>query len=227
MKKRKIIIAVLLILIFIFSAVGINTVSGDGYISSFYDSFSVSGQDNSKDWKLILVNSENSLPRNYDIELTKLSNGTCVDERIYPSLQKMFDDARSEGVNPFVREGFRTRDDQEEIMKNRISKYISEGFSKKEAKNKAREEVAEPGTSEHELGLAVDINAKDGSSPEQVYSWLSKNAYKYGFIQRYPSGKEDITGIEYEPWHYRYVGKQAAKEIHNKQITLEEYLEIK
>ncbi len=227
MKKRKIIIAVLLILIFIFSAVGINTVSGDGYISSFYDSFSVSGQDNSKDWKLILVNSENSLPRNYDIELTKLSNGTCVDERIYPSLQKMFDDARSEGVNPFVREGFRTRDDQEEIMKNRISKYISEGCSKKEAKNKAREEVAEPGTSEHELGLAVDINAKDGSSPEQVYSWLSKNAYKYGFIQRYPSGKEDITGIEYEPWHYRYVGKQAAKEIHNKQITLEEYLEIK
>lgn len=224
MKKRKIIIAFLLVLIFISSVVGIKTVSSENNISLVFDLSSVFEENNSEEWNLVLVNSKNSLPKNYDIELTRLSNGVCVDERIYPPLQQMFDDARSQGINPIVREGFRTRDDQEEIMKNRINKYISEGYSKTEAKNKAHDEVAKPGTSEHELGLAVDINAGEGSTPEQVYSWLTENAYKYGFILRYPSGKESITGIDYEPWHYRYVGKKSAKEIHNKQITLEEYL---
>lgn len=225
MKKRKIIIAVLLILILISSSVGIKAVLGDEDVSSFYNQLSISQQNNSDDWQLILVNSENSLPKNYDIDLTKLSNGVCVDERIYPQLQQMFDDARSQGVNPIVREGYRTRDDQKEIMKNRVSKYISQGYSKNEAKIIAGEEVARPGTSEHELGLAVDINAGEGSTSEQVYTWLSKNAYKYGFILRYPSGKESITGIEYEPWHYRYVGKEIAKSIYKKQLTLEEYLQ--
>lgn len=223
MKKRKITIIILLILIFIASAIGIKTISGNN-ISLFYNLSSIFEEDKPEEWYLVLVNSKNSLPKNYDIELTMLSNGVCVDKRIYPSLQQMFDDARSQGINPIVREGFRTRDDQEEIMQNRINKYISEGYSKSEAKNKAGEEVAAPGTSEHELGLAIDINAGEGSSSEQVYSWLSKNAYKYGFILRYPNGKESITGIEYEPWHYRYVGKETAKEIYDKQITLEEYL---
>lgn len=224
MKKHKIIIVALLIFILISSAIGIKTISNDNTISSFSGFLSAFEEDQAEEWNLVLVNSKNSLPENYDIELTKLSNGVCVDERIYPPLQQMFDDARSQGVNPTVREGFRTRDDQKEIMKNRINKYISEGYSKSEAKRKAGEEVALPGTSEHELGLAVDINAGEGSSSEQVYSWLSENAHKYGFILRYPSGKEEITGIEYEPWHYRYVGKEAAKEINKKQITLEEYL---
>lgn len=224
MKKRKTIIFSLLILIFISSAIGIKTIASDNNISSSADFPLIFEEDRQEEWNLVLVNSKNSLPKNCDIELTKLSNGICVDKRIYPSLQQMFDDARSQGINPFVREGFRTRDDQEKIMQNRINKYISEGYSKTQAKNKAGDEVANPGTSEHELGLAVDINAGEGSTSEQVYSWLSENAYKYGFILRYPSGKESITGIEYEPWHYRYVGKETAKEIYNKQITLEEYL---
>lgn len=224
MRKHKIIIVALFILIFISAAVGIKTISGDNSISSLSDFQWIFEKDDCEEWELVLVNSKNSIPKNYDIELTKLSNGECVDERIYPALQQMFDDARSQGVNPTVREGFRTRDDQEKIMQNRINKYISEGYSKAQAKNKAGEEVASPGTSEHELGIAVDINAANGSSSEEVYSWLSKNAYKYGFILRYPSGKETITGIEYEPWHYRYVGKESAKEIYNRQITLEEYL---
>lgn len=223
MKKYKKIIAILLMLIIIFSCIGLK-VSGNNNVSSFSNLLSLSEQDNSEDWYLILVNSDNPVPKHYDTELTKLSNGTCVDKRIYPSLQKMFDDARKQGVNPIVREGFRTGDDQEEIMQNRIDKYISEGYSKMQAKRKAREEVAKPGTSEHELGLAVDINAGDGSSAEEVYSWLAKNAYKYGYILRYPAEKESITGIEYEPWHYRYVGKEAAEKIYNEHITLEEYL---
>lgn len=223
MKKSKVTIIVLLILIFISSAAGIKTISSNN-ISLLYNSPSIFEEDKSEEWCLVLVNSKNSLPKNHDIELTKLSNGVCVDKRIYPPLQQMFDDARSQGINPSVREGFRTRDEQEEIMQNRINKYISEGYSKSKAKKKACEEVAAPGTSEHELGLAIDINAGEGSSSEQVYSWLSENAYKYGFILRYPSGKESITGIEYEPWHYRYVGKETAQKIYNEQITLEEYL---
>lgn len=85
--------------------------------------------------------------------------------------------------------------------------------------------VAIPGTSEHQLGIAVDINAdKAHSSNQEVYVWLADNAYKYGFILRYPLGKEKITGTAYEAWHYRYVGKEAAEEIYSKQICLEEYL---
>ncbi len=216
MRRQKRIIAILLIFLIAFSYIGIKTIGKD-------DVFGLS-EDRSESWNLVLVNADHPIPEKNDIELTQLSNGTSVDERIYPSLQKMFDDARSQGVNPVVREGFRTPDAQKEIMQNRINRYVSEGYSRRKAKNMARAEVAYPGTSEHELGLAVDINAGAGSSSEQVYSWLSENAYKYGFILRYPQEKEDITGIEYEPWHYRYVGKNAAREIHNKNITLEEYL---
>lgn len=113
------------------------------------------------------------------------------------------------------------------MIQDKIDAYISEGYSKKEAKKLAEEYVATPGTSEHELGLAVDINADENSSSsdEDVYNFLAENSYKYGFILRYPPDKEDITGINYEPWHYRYVGKEAALIIFNEQITLEEYLE--
>ena len=90
----------------------------------------------------------------------------------------------------------------------------------------AEQWVAIPGYSEHELGLAVDINAdKERSYGEEVYCWLAENAWRYGFILRYPQGKEEITGIDYEPWHYRYVGYEAAKTIYEEDITLEEYLE--
>ena len=87
--------------------------------------------------------------------------------------------------------------------------------------------VAKPGTSEHQLGLAVDINQEGTrSTASQVYSWLEEHAWEYGFIQRYPEGKSQITGITNEPWHYRYVGNPAAEEITRQGITLEEYLQI-
>jgi D-alanyl-D-alanine carboxypeptidase len=136
----------------------------------------------------------------------------------------MFDDMREQGLHPFVREGFRTKEYQIEMMRTRISEYTAQGYSEEEAESMARDYVAEPGTSEHELGLAVDINADGGEDPWGVYSWLAENAYQYGFILRYPEGKTEITGIAYEPWHYRYVGTEAAAEIHEQGITLEEYL---
>ncbi|MEI3244577.1 MAG: M15 family metallopeptidase [Lachnospiraceae bacterium] len=181
------------------------------------------------DWMLILVNKDHPIPDNYKISFTELSNGQKVDTRIYPDLQAMFDAARASGLQLFVREGYRTQEEQQQIMDDRIRKYVSEGNTQEEAKKLAEEYVAVPGTSEHQLGLSVDINPENSSqeSKDKVYSWLAANAYTYGFIKRYPSDKVDITGISNEPWHYRYVGKTAAAEMQEKGLCLEEYLEQK
>lgn len=177
------------------------------------------------DWRLILVNGNNPVPYGYVPELMELSNGVKVDERIYPDLQRMFDDARNDGVYPVVGEGYRTHKEQKKMMSDKVESFIAEGYSGREAKKLAREWVAEAGKSEHETGLALDINADPSYSADgEVYEWLAENAYRYGFILRYHPDSEDITGISYEPWHYRYVGTDTAMEIHDKNITLEEYL---
>jgi len=177
---------------------------------------------------LILVNNEHHIPAGYEIKLMELSNGQKIDERIYPDLQQMFDDMRAEDYKPYVREGYRTSKEQKDILIEKITDRMQEGYDPIKAYKLAREQVAAVGNSEHQLGLAVDINPYSGSTNEWgVYGWLDKNAWKYGFILRYPDGKTDITGITYEPWHYRYVGKEIAEEIHSKGITLEEYWETK
>ena len=177
-----------------------------------------------EEWNLIVVNRWNELPEDYEVELTELSNGQMVDSRIYPYLQEMFDAARTEDVYPVVREGYRTAEEQQEILDDKIQSYINQGYSQVKAERTAKEWVALPGTSEHQLGIAVDINAdKSKCSNEDVYGWLAENAYKYGFVLRYPPGKQKITGTSYEPWHYRYVGEVAAKEIYERGICLEEY----
>lgn len=182
--------------------------------------------DTSGEWNLILVNREHYIPKNYQVKLTKLSNGKEVDERIYPALQQMFDDARADGLSLFVREGYRTEKDQKEIMREKIYEYISQGYSRTEAKKLAEKYVAVPGASEHQLGLSVDINADTSAcSSDEVYLWLDENAYKYGFVKRYPSDKTKITGTNNEPWHYRYVGKEAAETMKKENLCLEEYLE--
>ena len=180
----------------------------------------------SEEWNLIVVNRWNELSEDYSVELTELSNGQKVDSRIYPYLQEMFDAARAEGIYPIVREGYRTAEEQQEILDDKIQTYINQGYSQSRAEKTAKEWVALPGTSEHQLGIAVDINAdKSKCSNEEVYAWLAENAYKYGFILRYPMGKQEITGTSYEPWHYRYVGIEAAYEINERGICLEEYFE--
>lgn len=179
-----------------------------------------------EEWNLIVVNRWNEIPEDYSVTLTELSNGQKVDSRIYPNLQEMFDAMRAEGIYPIVREGYRTAEEQQRLLDDKIYAYVKEGYSRKRAEKLAKAWVAMPGTSEHQLGIAVDINAdKSRSANEDVYQWLAKNAYEYGFILRYPQGKEDITGVEYEPWHYRYVGTEAALDIFNSQICLEEYME--
>lgn len=181
-------------------------------------------------WKLLLVNPWNEVPEDFTVELKELDNGHAVDARIYEDLQKMLDDARAEGLSPIICSSYRTQEKQEQLFQKQITKYLEMGYSTKSAKEEASKWVAYPGTSEHQTGLAVDIVAldyqvldnKQEETPEQ--EWLMENSYQYGFILRYPNEKSEITGIYYEPWHYRYVGKEAAKEIYEKEICLEEYL---
>lgn len=181
--------------------------------------------DTSLGWNLILVNQNHSVPRDYDVELTTLSNGKKVDSRIYPSLQTMFNDARASGLSLFVREGYRTKNEQEDIMKNRVETYRQKGYSRRESVKMAREYVVRPGASEHELGLAVDINTSKSNMQDKVYNWLQNHSWRYGFILRYPSDKTDITGVSNEPWHFRYVGRDAAKTMKENNWCLEEYVE--
>ena len=179
------------------------------------------------EWNLILVNRDNYIPDDYAVELTELSNGQKVDSRIYPFLQEMFDAARVEGLRLFVADGYRTTETQQQILEEKIEAYRDEGYSSEEAEKKAKQWVAVPGTSEHQLGIAVDINAdKKQTTSNELYDWLANNSYKYGFILRYPEDKTAITGIIYEPWHYRYVGKDAAGIMHTNSICLEEYMKF-
>ena len=123
-------------------------------------------------------------------------------------LQQMMDDCRDEGLDPIICSSYRSHRKQKILYEQKIYDLLNEGYSQTKAKNEAATVVAIPGTSEHEIGLAVDI--------------VDDN---YGFILRYPENKKKITGVIYEPWHYRYVGKTAAKEIMSKGICLEEYLD--
>lgn len=171
-------------------------------------------------WNLILVNRDNPITEDYEPALTQLSNGTSVDERIYPELQAMFDAARQEDYDPQVVSGYRTEAEQQLLLDEKIREFEAEGYGKSKAERLAAQWVALPGTSEHQLGLAVDING----STYDIYYWLQENSYKYGFIYRYPADKTDITGIAHEEWHYRYVGVDAATDIYQQNICLEEYL---
>ncbi len=174
-------------------------------------------------WKLILVNAEHPIPEGYEFTLMELRNNHHVDERIYPELQRMFDDARAAGIYPFVNESYRTAGEQQAIMDEYIARYEAAGSDREEAERQAREIVALPGTSEHQLGLAVDLIAEFSADSWPTWQWLKDNCARYGFILRYPEGKAEITGIAYEPWHFRYVGAEAAAEIMERGLTLEEY----
>ena len=175
-------------------------------------------------WKLVLVNADHPLPEDFTVELKALRNGHYVDERMYPELQQMFDDARAQGIYPLINESFRTAERQQQILDKYIKKYEDAGMNHDDAVAKALTIVAVPGTSEHQLGLALDIIAEYDSDNNPTWNWLRDNCWRYGFILRYPKGKEDVTGIDYEPWHFRYVGVPTAQEITESGLCLEEYL---
>ena len=183
-----------------------------------------------KDELLTLVNFENTIPKDWKVDLVQLNNGQSVDRRIYDDLIAMLQSAKSEGLNPLICSSYRTNEKQEQLYQNKVSEYLSQGYSKVEASDKAAFWVARPGTSEHQLGLAVDIvstkNQRLDRSQENTVEqrWLIQNSWKYGFVLRYPTNKNSITGVGYEPWHYRYVGKEHAKKINELGVCLEEYV---
>lgn len=187
------------------------------------------GPSSAGDWNLLLVNRDNPLPEGYEVTTAPLAGGQAVEERCLADLQAMMDDCRAAGLEPVICSSYRTQDKQQELFDEQVRILESRGLSEGEARAKAGTSVALPGTSEHQLGLAADIvdarNQLLDSSQESmpVQQWLMANSWSYGFVLRYPSDKSDVTGIIYEPWHYRYVGKPAAREMHEAGLCLEEY----
>ncbi len=184
------------------------------------------------DWKLILVNGGHPLPEDFQIPaFTQLINGHSIDQRAYPDLQRMMDACRAAGLQPTICSSYRTWEKQEELFEAKVQACLPLAASRQEAEDQAALWVARPGTSEHQAGLAVDIVDKsyqlldEGQEETEVQKWLMEHCAEYGFILRYPIEKSALTGVGYEPWHYRYVGETAAREIMSRGLCLEEYLE--
>lgn len=183
------------------------------------------------DGLMTLVNARHPLPSDWQCELTELTGGQRIDSRAFEDLQEMMEDARMAGLDPYICSSFRSHETQEQLFREEVEKYMNEGYPKSDAKALAAQWVAVPGTSEHELGLALDIVSVENQRLEEAQEdtptqkWLMAHCYEYGFILRYPKDKEDITGIGYEPWHYRYVGLENAKAIRDSGLCLEEYIE--
>lgn len=180
---------------------------------------------NNCDLVLTVVNTKNKLPPLYSTDLKELG-GVYVDTRMFMNLEDMILDAKNEaGLSLFVTSGYRSIEKQEERFNKVLSQNVQNGFTEDEARNLTELRISKPGFSEHNLGLAVNFNGDKydfAFTPE--YSWLLENSYKYGFILRYPEDKQDVTGMSFKPWHFRYVGEKNAKFIKEESLCLEEYV---
>lgn len=186
------------------------------------------------DWRLVLINKQNSIPDDYEVRLgviDTIKGPMYCDERTIDDMLNMFQAAKEEGIVLEVCSPYRDFEYQQMLFNRKIKRYMNRGMSYMEAYQLANQVVTVPGASEHQLGLALDlvttnyVTLDEGFAETEAGKWLAANSYKYGFILRYPLGKEYITGIEYEPWHFRYVGVEAATVITNEGITLEEFWE--
>lgn len=183
----------------------------------------------SSDWKLVLVNKQHPIPEDYSFKLGAIKGDMKCDERIIADLLSMLQAAKDDGINLMIRSPYRTDDRQETNFNRRIKLYMEQGYSYMEAYKKASRVITIPGSSEHQIGLALDITSDTYSSLDEAFSdtnagkWLAEHSCEYGFTLRYPEGKEYITGIEFEPWHFRYVGKDAATIMMQDNICLEEF----
>ena len=154
-----------------------------------------------------------------------------VDSRITSALDSIISGAKDAWYNLKVTVGYRSYKDQKVLFDKKVSSLVASGLSQDDAQKKASETVSEPGTSDHQTGLGVHLisSGYEKASAEKYaktdcYKWLVQNASKYGFILRYPEGKEDITGAAFEPWHFRYVGKENAEAMDKQGLCLEEYI---
>lgn len=175
-------------------------------------------------WSMLIVNPNNPVPEDYTVITTKYEDFD-VDIRMVEQLKAMIEAARNDGLNLWLSSAYRSNEVQKYLFEKETSYYTDMGYSEVQAKELAKKSVAVPGTSEHEMGLAVDFNDVNEDfkyTPE--YAWLSDHAAEYGFIQRYAEEKQAITNIIFEPWHYRYVGKENAMKIKASGYCLEEYV---
>ena len=178
---------------------------------------------------LILVNPWNEVPQSYTVQLDTVE-GYLVDRRCARALTEMLADCRAAGYEPVICSAYRTQEYQEMLYRNKILRLLAEGVPNADAPTIAAKSVALPGTSEHQLGLALDLISETYTNLDQwqerteVQQWLMQNCWRYGFILRYPNGTSETTGIIYEPWHYRYVGTVTAKAVTDSGLVFEEYL---
>ena len=166
-----------------------------------------------------LVNKWNALPDDYEVELADYGSHKIAAEAL-EYLKGMIDQIKGLGYYK-VTSIYRSKATQQVIWDRYYNNFRAAGYKQADAERLTGEKVAIPGTSEHHLAYAVDI---DGVKP--VHNWLAEHSWEYGFIVRYPDGTTDITGIEYEPWHFRYVGVELAKELYDLGLTLEEYMDM-
>lgn len=189
------------------------------------------GEFSKDDWNLILVNKQHPIPEDYTFELGTIAASMKCDARIIPELFAMLKAARADGINLIVCSPYRDISRQTTLFNRKIQLHMGRGETYMDAYKKASQIVTVPGASEHQIGLALDIICDsytildEGFGETQAGKWLQQHSKEYGFILRYPEGKEYITGIDYEPWHFRYVGKDAATIIMDNGLTLEEFVE--
>jgi len=175
------------------------------------------------DWELILVNrsrlQEESHPRLSQIDDIE------VDRRIAENTRQFLAAARAIAPGETLISGYRSRADQTELYEEALALAEEEGLSRQEAEQEVQKRIQLPGASEHQTGLAIDMSESEGQNDEVAHK-IAEIAPKYGFILRYPEGKSDITGVDFENWHYRYVGLESAQYMQKHHLVLEEYLAL-
>lgn len=181
--------------------------------------------------QLVLVNKLHPIDKEYVPDLCNIRySDKQADRLIINDLNNMLEDARSLGYNIYVCSAYRSIEYQTTLFENKVRRLMCDGYDADEAENIASNVIMPPGYSEHHTGLAVDIVSENSMELEITQKetdenkWLAENAYKYGFVLRYPEDKENITGISYEPWHFRYVGPYIAEYMWKRNYTLEEFL---
>lgn len=178
------------------------------------------------DWRLTLANYENLLPENFTVKVENIDKTRQFDARAIGELNNMMNQMKKDGItNIWIQSAYRSVARQKELYDASVKKYLQEGKTQEEAEKLTNEYINKPGSSDHNLGLAVDFNKVDnGFEKLEGFKWLQKNAENYGFVLRYPKDKEDITKIAYESWHWRYVGVEHAKKMNELNMCLEEYI---
>lgn len=184
-----------------------------------------------EEYYLLLANAENPLPQDWSIQTEEVQNGYEMDKRAAPAMREMIQAAKEDGVELMLCSAYRSIEKQQQLFDRSQQAYMAQGMSEEEAYAKTATETAIPGTSEHQTGLAADIVTPTyqmldaGFADTPAGQWLSEHATEYGFVLRYPQDKQEVTGIIYESWHYRFVGKTHAKLMKESGLCLEEYLQ--